>query len=168
MKVSGLRHTLAALLPAEIALVSAQAAGWAPQLNSQSGHFGEEENFLNVSGIEQFFICPAYSSPVTVPITHVPHVLSKVSPGFSCQKIACFRQKGGIEAAQATRQKWIEDEHRKITDSVTGNLLYLRICKQNHPSQPYSRLVTLLKLIYASIQVSNKLVLCYCVCLKVT
>ena len=65
-----------------------------------------------------------------------------------------FRQEGGIEAAQAARQKWIENEHKKITDSIIGNLLYLIICK-NHPSQPLqsSRMVTLLKLINSFTQV---------------
>jgi hypothetical protein len=86
---------------------------------------------------------------------HIHHVLSEVSPGSSCQKTTFFRQEGGIEAAQATRQKWIENEHRKITDSVTGNLLYLIIFKNHHLSQPVqsSRVVTLLKLINAFTQV---------------
>jgi hypothetical protein len=60
-------------------------------------------------------------------ITHSPHVLSEVSPGSSCQKTTFFRQEGGIEAAQATRQKWIENEHRKITDSVMGNAFYIHV-----------------------------------------
>jgi hypothetical protein len=34
-----------------------------------------------------------------------------------------FRKEGGMEAAQAMHQKWIEEEHRKINDSVTGNLI---------------------------------------------
>lgn len=91
----------------------------------------------------------------TIPITHLSHALSEVSPGYSCVKTTFFRQEGGIEAAQATRQKWIENEHRKITDSVIGNLLYLIICKKNHPSQPVqsSRLVTLLKFINVFTQV---------------
>jgi hypothetical protein len=27
-----------------------------------------------------------------------------------------------MEAAQATRKKWIEEQHRKISDSAIGNL----------------------------------------------
>jgi hypothetical protein len=38
-------------------------------------------------------------------------------------RLFVFRKEGGIEAAQAMRQKWIEEEHRKINDSVTGNFI---------------------------------------------
>lgn len=106
-------------------------------LHSQSGHNGVEKNLLNMVGID-----PQYR-------LHIHHVLLEVSPGSSCQKTTCFRQEGGIEAAQATRQKWIENEHRKITDSVIGNSLHWIICKNHHPYQPVQsfRVVTLLKLI---------------------
>jgi hypothetical protein len=43
-------------------------------------------------------------------------------PKSCVSRSACFRQKGGIEAAQATRKKWIEEEHKKISDSAMGNL----------------------------------------------
>ena len=147
---------LVASVLGEGALTIAQKAGWASQ--PVWALWGREKSLKHVRNWPTILITHSPHLIRIVPrlfITHTPHAVSEMSPGYSCQTTTFFRKEGGIEAAQATRQQWIENEHRKITESVIGNLLYLIICKKIHSSQPVpsSRVVTLLKLINAFTQV---------------